>query len=281
MVRFLGMWSPNVFSQGSRWHNLLHGRDRLPFADALVRGFWRISAWSAYRAAGYSSSINGRKLQPELGLDAMLWCPSTVGVTTNPGLWADIQKGDRVQIHRSSIRSIASDSVELDDGTIFASHAIVLATGFQSNHDMFSRESLCSIGVPCDRAMEASERTKWEDLQAIMDAEVVYHLPLLAHSPGKVHSSCDKDYHLHRFIAPTSSRCEDRSIVFLGMLRGNALPIMLEAQALWATAYLFDQLSLPSQEDRERETARVNAWIRRRYMIGRKVPFAVWEWAPV
>lgn len=55
-------------------------------------------------------------------------------------------------------------------------------------------------------------------------------------------------------------------MVFLGhIVIGNNFRAA-ECQALWAVAYLDGQLSLPSQEEMEKEVAMSTAWRRRRYL---------------
>ena len=64
-------------------------------------------------------------------------------------------------------------------------------------------------------------------------------------------------------MAPTDPK--RRGIVFLGhIVIGNNFRAA-ECQALWAVAYLDGQLSLPFNEDMEREVAMSVAWCRRRY----------------
>ena len=57
-----------------------------------------------------------------------------------------------------------------------------------------------------------------------------------------------------------------RSIVFLGLVVVGNNFRAAEVQALWATAYLDNNLNLPSQKGMESQIATSNAWNRRRYL---------------
>lgn len=94
------------------------------------------------------------------------------------------------------------------------------------------------------------------------------------------------DFHLYRSIIPSSSgngenEKLDRSIAYIGFLRIAHSTIVFEAQALWAAAYLQGHLDVPKLDDREHDTALFNAWVRRRYLYGRKIPYALNAFLPV
>lgn len=107
-------------------------------------------------------------------------------------------------------------------------------------------------------------------------------MPLFSQSPARSNAHrCEEDHYLYRFIASRLDSDSDRSLAFIGFLRTAGAPIVYEAQALWATAYLAGSLDLLGQDEQEREIAWTNNWIRRHYVCGRKVPFALFDFLPV
>lgn len=280
-TRFFGVFSPNVFDNYSLWYRLFHGPQKLRMADFIVTTFWKVTTWMLKFSAGYDSSDNGRKLVPSMGLESALWSPATLGVMTYGELWKSIHEGRQITVHRRTIKSLSDDRVILDDGAQLRSDALVFATGWKAKHTIFEDDQLGELGLPSSSETLMEGRWLREHLRLRMDAEVVRDLPLLAKSPAGYQSRSEDNYHLYRFIAPASDTYGDRSIAFIGFLRNTGLPIVSEAQALWATAYLLGELDLPSKEEREVEAARTSAWTRRRYVCGRKVPFALVDWFPV
>ncbi|KAF7188126.1 FAD-dependent monooxygenase DEP4 [Pseudocercospora fuligena] len=279
-TRFFGVLSPNPFDTTSVWHRLFRGSDRLAIADSVVLTFWRVTTWMMTLSAGYGRSSNGEKLRPKLGLESSFWSPATLGVMTCPGLWDAIHSSDRIKVYRSAIQKLLAGAVELDNGICLPSDAAVFATGWQANHDMFPAHTRASLGLPgpSDELVASPEEVRWRSIQSQADQDITQELPILSRSPPGWESCRLNDYRLYRFLVPVSNDYADRSIAYVGFLRNTGLPIVLEAQALWATAYLSGELDVPDQPARELEAARTGAWIRRRYVCGRKVPFALVDW---
>ena len=73
-------------------------------------------------------------------------------------------------------------------------------------------------------------------------------------------------YRLYKHIAPLSDIDGARSIVFIGQICVGNYFRAVEAQSLWATAYLDKKLVLPEVEERQEEVALFTAWCRRRYL---------------
>ncbi|TID14199.1 hypothetical protein E6O75_ATG09278 [Venturia nashicola] len=279
-TRLFGLFSPNVFRNGHGWTSKIHGPSLHHLSRYVVTGFWRLMTFMIQMPAHYSRSQNGLLLKPKMGLDATFWSPATLGVMTYDTLWDEIHRGDNIRVYSSAISTISDTGVNLEDGRSVRADSIVFATGWKTRHSMFSTGQLLDHGVPSQLDFETSEKAYWQRLRDEADEAIQETLPILSNSPEGYLARCEDDYHLYRFMVPSQSGNDDRSIAFIGFLRNTGLPIMLEAQALWITAYFDGSLDVPSKSDRDVEIAKTNAWIRRRYVCGRKVPFALVDWLP-
>ncbi|KXS98404.1 hypothetical protein AC578_4688 [Pseudocercospora eumusae] len=281
-TRFFGVFSPNPFDTTSVWHRLFRGPNRLAIADWVVLTFWRVTTWMMALSAGYGRSSNGEKLRPKLGYESSFWSPATLGVMTCPGLWDAIHSSGLIKVHRSTIKRLTTGAVELEKGVSLPSDAVVFATGWQANHNIFPAHTRASLGLPSPSTdlVPSPDEQRWSALRSRADQNIIQELPILSRSPPGWETCSSSDYRLYRFIIPVSKEYADRSIAYIGFLRNTGLPIVLEAQALWATAYLSGELDIPDETARELEAVRTSAWIRRRYVCGRKVPFALVDWFP-
>ncbi|KNG90321.1 hypothetical protein ANOM_001445 [Aspergillus nomiae NRRL 13137] len=283
--RLLALFSPHPFDttvKASWWQRVMHRRSgRL--AQLAVIGFWRILAYLLQRPWKYNQSANGRRLRPLLALDSLFWSPATLGVMTHPELWDDIHSGERVTIHRQAITALGKDKrVILDNGVELSADLVVCATGWHARHTLFKPEEQLAVGLPSAVSFDPKSQSEWINLQRKADQEIIEEMPILQKSPvPSVPFRCEDDYHLYRFIAPSREPpSHERSIAYVGFLRTAGAPIVYEAQSLWATAYLTGALDVPGPSERISEVARTNAWIRRRYICGRKVPFALFDFLP-
>ncbi|KAF6827011.1 cofactor FMO1 enzyme is FAD [Colletotrichum musicola] len=281
--RLLAMFSPNLFATGlaTRW---LHRTGPAWLVQRLVRAWWRLITYLLMSEAQYEKSDNSKLLTPTMGLDSLLWSPATLGVMTHPDLWKEIHEGTRVQVRQNTIEGVDEKGVRLGDGTRLEADMVILATGWKSlpTNFIFSEGDRLGAGLPSPRSFDEKTRERWERLRAEADGQVTQRLPLLKASPGwdQHRPRVEDDFHLYRSIAPASANDDDRSLAYIGFLRTTSAPIVYEAQALWACAYLQNKLHAPPPDVKERETAAHNAWVRRRYLCGRKVPFALFDFLP-
>uniref|UniRef100_P0DXV6 FAD-dependent monooxygenase n=1 Tax=Pyrenophora dematioidea TaxID=139229 RepID=LAN4_PYRDE len=283
--RVMSLFSPNPFEvagERSWWQRVMHQRAGT-FAQLLVVWFWRVLAYLLQRPWKYDYSVNGKQLKPILGLDSVLWSPATLGVMTHPTLWEDIHSGERVTIRRQNITALGQNKhVVLSNGDRITADMVVCATGWHARHSLFTPDEQLAVGLPSTSSFDPKSQAHWLNLQKAADEEILEEFPLLQNCPIALPPvRCEDDHHLYRFVAPSSGPlAQERLIAYVGFLRTTGAPIVYEAQSLWATAYLTGALHVPALEEREKEVARTNAWIRRRYICGRKVPFALFDFLP-
>ncbi|KAK3994451.1 cofactor FMO1 enzyme is FAD, partial [Cladorrhinum sp. PSN332] len=294
-TRFMDLWSPSVFSFASgagagkpfaTLKSLLHSPGVNQYISRpLVTAFWRGLAFLLQGEAQYGKSENSRALRPSMGLDCLFWSPATLGVMTHPELWKEIHEGKKVTVRQGAIGRLGDgNAVVLENGETISADMVILATGWNppSGHAIFSDEDALRFGLPSPKSFPPKTRVKWDNLRREGDEDVKASLPILSTSPSAEHRRgvprVEDDFHLYRFIVPAEADPEtERSLAYIGFLRTAGAPIVYEAQALWAAAYLQGRLDVPGPEERERNTARAIAWARRRYLCGYKVPFALFD----
>ena len=284
--RVFPMFSPHPFDVSTKptwWQRVMH-RHASQLAQLFVMFFWRVMGYLLMREWNYDKTPNGRQLKPLLGVDSVFWSPATLGVMTHPQLWQEIHSGERVKIHRQTITALRKDQkIVLGNGHEISADVLVCATGWKTHHSLFTPDEQLAVGLPSTSSFDAETQARWHDLQQMADKQILEELPMLRQNPiPPPPLRCEDDYHLYRFVTPSNQPpSHERSIAYVGFLRTTGAPIVYEAQSLWAAAYLTGALDIPEQEAREHEVARTNAWIRRRYICGRKVPFALFDFLPV
>lgn len=199
---------------------------------------------------------------------------------THPDLWECIHRGATVTVHRKAVQSFTQADVCFDDGSKLPVDMVILATGWKTKHSMFSPTDRLEVGLPSTTPFGSKEQVRWLALELEAKKLVERTFPLLSESPQGEPKKTHESYRLYRHIVPALSG-DDRNLAFIGMLRTVGAPLVYEAQALWAVAYLTGKLSVPSREEMEREIATTNAWIHKRYVCSRKVPFALFDFMSV
>ena len=173
-----------------------------------------------------------------------------------------------VKIYCADILSLDQRLIRLQSGEEIPCDAILCGTGWVPSLQFFSREQLVEFGLPHAHSDESvPEQEIWAKLDAAADETVLSRFPKLANPPPHYHKEINKTpYRLYNLIAPLSDMDTSHSIVFIGhILVGNYFR-GVEAQSVWATAYLDKKLILPDAEERQKEVALFTAWCRRRYL---------------
>ena len=145
-----------------------------------------------------------------------------------------------------------------------------------ASFDFFEPGHLLQLGLPHLHKDEPSEESRlWARLEEQADPEIVKQFPILANPPKHLHKPCPTTpYRLYNGIGPLN----DDSIAFIGYSLVTNYLQGVECQAIWATAFLDQRLSLPSLEEKQREIAKVIAYNKRRYLSnGEKGNFLSFE----
>jgi hypothetical protein len=157
----------------------------------------------------------------------------------------------------------------LRSGKRVSCDAVVAATGWSNCYPMFDDALAMELGLPMppEKAQEdGKEAAIWESLLREADGKIVETFPRLKKLPKyqdrKPKSTPSK---LYRCMVPITGD-KDHSIAFVGAIGSAQSLNIAEVQALWITAYLSQNLALPTEEEMRREVSLTRAWIRRRYL---------------
>lgn len=174
--------------------------------------------------------------------------------------------GKRIQVYRETPVKLADGHMEVKSGGRIRADAVVYCTGWQPSIDFFSPEEAAKLGIPVPR--DESD-VRWEKLMADADAEVQKTLPFLATGARAANETpAYSQFRMYRqILSPKLLAEEDTSIVFVGFVSTGQTAQCYELLSLWGVAWLEGLLpkTLPSEEEMEREVARVNACMARRY----------------
>jgi len=209
------------------------------------------------------------------------WLNKAPGVVTRPELIEWIHKGHLITVHRATITSISSNSVELVSApssglvpSVLQSDALILCTGYEPFAPIFSHSSIltASLGLPTPLASVPPQvAEKWAPLTAAAEDRISMLFPRLASPPLiKVAPRKTSPCRLYRSCVPTEYiRDNDRTLVFVGVAVVADMGTLSQLSALWAVAWLSGKLKpLENQtmEDIERQVAEQSIWPARRYL---------------
>jgi len=198
-----------------------------------------------------------------------------------------IRSGDGVEVYRADITRLEGKTLHLSDGTKLEADILIHATGYAAQQTVFSFEDAYELGLPvpfCQLPALEAKPGSYIQRSRQMDDEVLRRFPRLAQCPFKYKQVTYTQYRLYRFILPISLlEKQDRSLAFVGYLRGMGVSVIADISALWAVAWLSGQMELTRNlEEVEWEVDYFNAFIRNRHgKKGAETPTALFEWISV
>lgn len=190
-------------------------------------------------------------------------------------LFEKLNEGILIDVQRTHISKVNSNSVTLDNGTHLTTDAIIFATGWNLTFSkFFTPETRLELDLPIPFGTEPPVlKEYWKELDLDADQWVHKTFPFLSNPPKTYETSPDHTpYHLYRQSVPTSlATRNDRSIIFLGVLASPQIPTYAELSSLWSIAYL-EHMHAPEIDKvfsdkltMDLDTARANAFMKWRY----------------
>ena len=195
--------------------------------------------------------------------NSVFWHNGTGILINIPDFWHTI--APNVRIYNSDIVSLSRHHVHLGKGVSLPSDVIFCGTGWSSTLSFFTQETLAKLDLPhsISHNQSSEDEKEWALLEQKADQKVLTRFPMLANPPPHYHKiPKTTPYRLYKSIAPLS----DHSIAFVGHVMVANYFRLAEVQAIWATAYLDERLTLPSIHTRKKQIAEFVAWCRRRYL---------------
>lgn len=185
-----------------------------------------------------------------------------MGLIQHPEFWKTV--AENVRVYRNDFQELDEHLVRLDDGTEIPTDVLLCGTGWNSNSTrLFDQDQIAQLGLPHSVDRRTPHDSMWEKLEVEADHKVLAQFPRLVKPPDYYEKpTTTTPYRLYNCMAPL----HDDTIVFLGHIRVPNAFRAAECQAIWATAYLDRQITLPSMEAMEAEIALTNAWNKRRYL---------------
>ena len=198
----------------------------------------------------------------QLTCPSIFWSNDTLGLIQHPDFWQTI--AENTQVYRNDIQRLEEHLVRLDNGTEIQTDVLLCGTGWKSDGpSFFHHDQIVRLGLPHPIDQPSPEDSMWKTLETEADHKVLAQFPRLAKPPDYYKKPVvTTPYRLYNCMAPL----HDDSIVFLGHIHSPNAFRAAECQAIWATAYLDRQITLPSVQEMQAEIALINAWNRRRYL---------------
>jgi dimethylaniline monooxygenase (N-oxide forming) len=166
--------------------------------------------------------------------------------------------------------------VRLEGGNDIPTDVLLCGTGWnRASFGFFDSELLIKLGLPYPLKDEpAEDEEAWTRLEKHADQKVLGQFPPLANPPDHYQKPIrSTPYRLYNGIASL----DDDSIAFVGYMSCANYFKAVECQAIWATAYLDKQITLPPREEQQEQIALLTAFCRRRYLsngqMGNFLPF--------
>lgn len=259
-MRLVAKMSPCIFEPADNWAKFCHGNK---LGIWLVDAVWSFVDWLWKHVAEFDRDENMKGLKP--GRTVFLSADG-LAVSNSEGLWDNVSKA---KILRDEVERAEGTELVLKSGNMLSCDAVVAATGWMNTYPMFDDVLATELGLPMSPQkahQDGKEAAAWDDLLATADKKVIETFPRLASLPTYPHSEPKSTPgKLYRYIIPITGDI-DHSIAFVGAVGSAQSLNVAEIQALWATAYLSDKLSLPTQEKMREEFALATAWRKRRYL---------------
>ncbi|KAI9646397.1 hypothetical protein NHQ30_004389 [Ciborinia camelliae] len=270
--RFMGLTVPCLLRTHGFWYWLLHSGLFWP-GIWLMGKYWEWASHMMFKDL-YSQSENAKKIAPDM--QHLFWSTSTPSfLQENNTLFEKLNEGTLIDVQRTHISQVHSNSVTLDNGTNLATDALIFATGWNLTFSkFFSPEVRLELDLPIPFDQEPpTMKAYWKELDTESDKWVHQTFPFLSNPPKtKERPPTHTPYHLYRQSIPTSlATRNDRSIIFLGVLASPQIPTYAELSSLWGIAYLENMHSpevnkvFKDKLKMDLATSRANAFMKWRY----------------
>jgi Pyridine nucleotide-disulphide oxidoreductase len=242
-TRFLTWFSPCIWGDADGFSRIRSFFHQTAIGRKIVDTFWSILSNDVLTLNGYDKHPETKKLKPWSNPFFIGAGLSILNYDTN---FFDLVCGGKIKIHIADIVSLSGRHVRLSTGDTLTTDALACATGWLHQPPIkFLPEGIDDeLGLPHFSAEPDKEARK-------ADAEIFSRLPRLkdqpvpnprakplvarpSDSPAAIQPN--QPYRLYRFMVPPAL-IDDRSIGFAGALMTICTSVVVQAQALWLSAY--------------------------------------------
>ncbi|RJE21560.1 Flavin-binding monooxygenase-like protein [Aspergillus sclerotialis] len=245
-TRFLTWFSPCIWGEADGFgvvRRFLHGTW---LGRKIVDSFWSVLANDVIQLNGFEKHPETKKLKPWV---SPFWIASGLSILNYPTNIFDLVKSGAVNVHIADISHLSPNTVHLSNGETIPTTALICSTGWNATPNIkFLPEGIDkTLGFPwCEDPID-------NPILKAADEEILHRFPRLVNQPNpnpkftplaaSAAACTPHPFRLYRFIVPTGL-IKERSIVFLGVTMTINTSLLAQTQALWATAYLCDRLTL-------------------------------------
>ncbi|KAJ0418640.1 hypothetical protein BJY00DRAFT_314791 [Aspergillus carlsbadensis] len=203
----------------------------------ICQSFWSCLDRTIKRINGYRTHPELQKLEP---WTTPFWMGNSLSIHNYETSWFDLVRERKIHVHIADLASLSPGKVHLLDGTILDTDALVLCTGWTTEH-------LVEVDTgPKDTKKEESLRkTIYSNVPSLSHlARRTSNAPPIPDSaaPGDDSKHPDSDSPsrlLYRDMIPSEeSYLRTKNLAFIGMSVSIHAVLVAQAQALWITAFL-------------------------------------------
>ena len=275
-TRAFGDLSPSIYNTSGFGYKLLHS-GRYFLGSLLLTWIWRLMSWALKRDAKYTSSVNGRKIEPQ-GL-SLFYDLNNVSLipTGSPVLKYLHQDDDNIlKVHRATPIKLQNREMILlsADGSTSTvpCDAVIWCTGWLPSIDFFSPSETRDLGLPI--ILNEPSPTDSKDLSSnsdllsnpkppstyytslspsaqAADKQVLSLFPSLRDGARSAYPPTYTPFKLYRQCLPltafpdTASGNYDRTLAFTGLISTSQTAITSELTSLYSIAFLESLLPSP------------------------------------
>ncbi|KAK6499822.1 hypothetical protein TWF481_010180 [Arthrobotrys musiformis] len=197
-------------------------------------------------------------LVPVIPKYSPLWNHNISGADNYDTSLYDCIRSGKIEMIRDTITSLEGKSVTLASGAKLTTGAVVFATGFKTTIPFIAEDLAVRIGLPSTNYPE-EYLEKWRLLEDEADKRAYKANPFLKSAPKPPpYLLSDPEagkLRLYHHILPTDPEFLDGSLAILGSFSAASTLQSAMIVSLWAAAYMFGKVELPSQDEMEKIAA--------------------------
>ncbi|KAI4124944.1 MAG: hypothetical protein LQ338_004549 [Usnochroma carphineum] len=258
-TRMMSALSPSCFTEPNWLNSLIHGTAR---GRRIIAQIWTGADEACRKEANFEKRHGALPGFGNLRSSTnIFWCTGPIGMIQRDDFWDTIAKN--VSVFRENISELRDHSILLENGSEVPADTLFCGTGWDPHYPFLSKAQTVRFGLP--HAAEDDNLPTLEEWNALLEAadkQVAARFPQLAEPPAFFERGLNiKPIRLYNCMVPLS----DNSILFLGNIYLSNAFRTAEAQAVWATAYLDNNVALPPSEQAKQDIAYMAAFSKRRY----------------
>jgi hypothetical protein len=207
----------------------------------ICQSFWSYLDRTIRKINGYYTHPELRKLEP---WTTPFWMGNSLSIHNYETSWFDLVREGKIHVHIADLESLSPGKVHLADGTILDTDALVLCTGWTTDY---------LVKVDTGRVDPKEEQGLTENIHAKVPylshlARRTSDAPETEDSSSSAYDSKDSNSDssppllYHDMVPSTEQYLLSKNLAFIGMSVSIHAVLVAQAQALWITAFLSNNI---------------------------------------